>query len=343
MHTQFYKIFTFCFISILALGLQAQKVSSVHFEPLGTKIIIYYSLSSPSDKPCSIEIYYKTTLNSEWVGPLVFVTGNIGPNQFPGIDKAIIWDATKEVDNIIGGIQFWVNPVVENKRSPIPPPVVALNKPNTFTENKGIYTDERDGQAYAWVKIGNQIWMAESLNIGEFIDNNIEQKSNGIIEKYCYNNSENNCKKYGGLYQWDELMDFTLNENCQGICPSGWNIPTKSDFEELTSIADKNVVGAALKESGFSYTKKNYNNFNNNPFGFSAIMSGLSHRNKDFVRLNSQAVFWSSTSEKMKRSDSKGNGAIRLLLFSEEANFSISYTDKMSGLSVRCIKKHIGQ
>ncbi len=42
--------------------------------------------------------------------------------------------------------------------------------------------------------------------------------NNGIIEKYCYDNNEANCDIYGGLYQWNEMMQYVTTEGVQGIC-----------------------------------------------------------------------------------------------------------------------------
>ena len=50
--------------------------------------------------------------------------------------------------------------------------------------------------------------MAESLNIGTRIDAVESMADNGIIEKYCFENNPGNCEVYGGLYLWDEMMEY---------------------------------------------------------------------------------------------------------------------------------------
>jgi uncharacterized protein (TIGR02145 family) len=59
------------------------------------------------------------------------------------------------------------------------------------------------------------------------------QTQNGIIEKYCYDNDTNNCNLYGGLYYWNEMMQYTLTEGAQGICPDGWHIPSDAEWKTL--------------------------------------------------------------------------------------------------------------
>jgi len=97
-----------------------------------------------------------------------------------------------------------------------------------------------EGKLYPTVKIGNQCWFAENLNIGTRIDHkdeNEEPQFQGTscdnIEKYCYDDDDDNCEIYGGLYQWDQAMCGETEERAQGICPDGWHIPSHDDWTTL--------------------------------------------------------------------------------------------------------------
>ncbi len=97
------------------------------------------------------------------------------------------------------------------------------------------------GQTYEIIGIGNQCWMAENINVGQRIDGNQEMKNNSTIEKYCYSDNEINCNEYGGLYQWDEMMQYTTQEGIQGICPEGWHIPTDGERRFLKELFTANM------------------------------------------------------------------------------------------------------
>ena len=70
-------------------------------------------------------------------------------------------------------------------------------------------SDIRDSRVYKIVKIGNQWWMAENLNVGTSIESSKLSYENGIIEKYCYKDRDSMCGVYGGLYTWKEMMQYT--------------------------------------------------------------------------------------------------------------------------------------
>ena len=166
--------------------------------------------------------------------------------------------------------------------------------------------DARDGKTYLTVQIGNQCWFAENLNVGIRIDGSIDQANNGVIEKYCYNNNESNCSLYGGLYQWDEMMQYTTSEMSQGVCPVGWHIP--SDYEwkvlEMTLGMDQTSANAAgwrgtteggkLKAAGTTYwNSPNYGATNSSLF--TAMPSGDRSSTGTFESLGYFTDFWTST------------------------------------------------
>lgn len=125
--------------------------------------------------------------------------------------------------------------------------------------------DDRDGRSYATVQIGTQCWMAESINVGTAIEPTTGQSDNDIIERYCYDNLPSNCNTYGGLYTWDEAMQYTTTEGTRGICPEGWHIPTDDEFCTLENFVDSGTLdcnrttwegidaGNKLRETGTTY------------------------------------------------------------------------------------------
>ena len=105
-----------------------------------------------------------------------------------------------------------------------------------------------DGNVHKTVKIGNQTWMAENLNVGEWIlSNNPGQSTNQIIEKYCYVDDANNCELYGGLYKWNELMQNSTQESVQGICPNGWHIPSDYEWYILENFVDSTINDSTIE------------------------------------------------------------------------------------------------
>ena len=110
----------------------------------------------------------------------------------------------------------------------------------------GVFVDERDGQIYRSVKIGEQTWMAENLNYA-------------MDESSCDHDYSENCQKYGRVYTWYAMMS---------ACPTGWQRPLKSDFNTLiATVGGADMAGKALKsKNGW---KDNGNGTDN--YGFSAL------------------------------------------------------------------------
>lgn len=182
------------------------------------------------------------------------------------------------------------------------------------------------GKTYNTVKIGEHCWLKDNLDIGTMIESNDEednQTDNGTIEKYCYDNDHNNCEKYGGLYQWNEAMQYITTEGTKGICPVGWHIPTRSEFEEL-----EDYVGDEAKR----LLAEGETDEATNETGFSALLGGNRYNvNGNFDFLGNFANFWSSSELNTK-------DAYYLTLTNYASDVGLSKYNKGDGFSVRCIK-----
>ncbi len=197
--------------------------------------------------------------------------------------------------------------------------------------NCGIVTDA-DGNTYNTVLIGTQCWMRENLRVGTMIDGSVNQTNNGIIEKHCYGNNPVNCNTYGGLYQWNELMQG----GAQGICPTGWHIPEPLDYDNLSyNVGDS--AGGKLKTTGtieggngFWYAP---NTMATNSSGFSALPGGWKDEYGNFANLGYVAFFFTSQTW-------WGLGAYFKRLDYDYGYFYLQpiYTNNNSSLSVRCLK-----
>jgi uncharacterized protein (TIGR02145 family) len=203
-----------------------------------------------------------------------------------------------------------------------------------------VFVDSRDGQSYETVQIGDQCWMAENLNIGSQIDGSEEMTDNGTIEKYCFNNDPANCETYGGLYQWDEIMNYTTTEGVQGICPEGWHLPTDADWCILEQVVDSTITcnstgnrgvdgGGKLKETGTLHWECD-NTGATNSSGFTALPGGWRSFG-NFVNMNWEGSWWSS-------SEYDNTNAWHRGLFCDNAQVVRHNDQKIFGRSVRCLR-----
>lgn len=103
----------------------------------------------------------------------------------------------------------------------------------------GTPTVTYEGQVYNTIQIFSQCWLKENLNVGTRIWSGTEMTNNNIVEKYCYDNEPDSCIKYGGLYQWNEMMQYTYQEEgVQGICPDGWHLSSDEEWKILEGSVD---------------------------------------------------------------------------------------------------------
>ena len=180
----------------------------------------------------------------------------------------------------------------------------------------GEMIDERDGQVYKTVVIGEQTWMAENLNF--------ETESS-----YCYNDSAKYCDKYGRLYTW---------ESAKNVCPTDWHLPTQTEWSSLLS-----TVKSADWLKSDTFLRLLYHEWNGiDRFGFSGILSGIGMpcidmpisicRGYDYE--GTLAHFWSST-------ESNEISAFSMTLdYQHQQNDDDIWfeANKSGALSIRCIK-----
>ncbi|MEI7498899.1 MAG: FISUMP domain-containing protein [Bacteroidota bacterium] len=211
----------------------------------------------------------------------------------------------------------------------------------TITFNFAACTDA-DGNNYATVQIGTlksgkQTWMAENLNVGVRIDaGTLDQTNNNIIEKYCYNNDEANCAIYGGLYQWNEMMQYVTTPEVKGICPTGWHIPTDGEWTTLTTFLEgESVVGGKMKSIGTIQTGTGLWNTPNtgatNESGFTAVPAGCRCYYGPFNTIGYSGTWWSSSE------GSTSDAWLRHLSYNS-SGVGRNYDTKTLGFSVRCLR-----
>jgi uncharacterized protein (TIGR02145 family) len=217
----------------------------------------------------------------------------------------------------------------------------AQNDSNSFTCGDRL-TDARDGQVYMTVLIGSQCWMAQNLNAGTRVDAGTPTLNNGIIEKYCYIDKEDSCRIYGGLYRWDEMMQYDTVEGVRGICPGGWHVPTNGDWCTMMMSMDTMVkcdklvfsgkdIGDLLKQAGTRFWSAP-NTGATDASGFNALAAGrLQSSTSKYNMIKRIAFFWTSTQHNTEQ-------ALDWVLRNDHGDIFHFYPLKIDGLSVRCIK-----
>jgi len=200
------------------------------------------------------------------------------------------------------------------------------------------------GKIYHTVRIGEQCWLRENLDIGEMLIAGEEQSNNQLIEKYCYNNDTNNCNIYGGLYIWREAMNYLIpNLTARGICPSGYHIPTDNEWKELEAFTDTQYDPTSPEWEEFGFRGFDAGNRikamlgwsaggnGNNLSGFKALPAASWDEENEFSAEGETTGFWSSTR-------GTAQGVITRILSFDEDGISRSYKDEEMAFSIRCIR-----
>lgn len=181
----------------------------------------------------------------------------------------------------------------------------------------GIMTDPRTSAfSYRTVEIGGRTWMAENM-------------AWQMTVSFCYGEDTHNCENYGRLYVWGDAKN---------LCPDGWSLPSKEEWEELI----KSVGGGSAKQAGKALkTNSGWKNDGNgtDEYGFSALPAGYwsnywGDDGERYFGLEGAAHFWSQT-------EFGSDSAYGLKLeFSVDSAWMSKYSvtgENYYALSVRCI------
>lgn len=202
-----------------------------------------------------------------------------------------------------------------------------------YDEKTNTLKDLRDNKTYRTVVIGDQIWMAQNLNYAS-------------ANSLCYNNLAQNCDKYGRYYPWAAAIDISENEcgygnkcslpsgNVRGICPAGWHLPSKAEFDSLFSAAGGAPIAAKMLKSTSGWAE----NANGIDFySFSILPASNSTETGWFDKDGYWTYLWSSTDvDEVMGND--GYSAIAMFMSTNIGEATLMLVAKYYGNSVRCVK-----
>ncbi len=196
----------------------------------------------------------------------------------------------------------------------------------------GITVIDTDGNVYHTVTIGKQVWMVENLKTAHFRNGdtilNVSDElkwSQLKTAAFCnYNNDKKNITDYGRLYNW-----FAVNDK-RSICPTGWHVPTNSEWSDLFKFLDGKDIAAGKLKSTDKWHKPNAGATNSK--GFTALPGGSrDYPEAKFDNLGSSGHWWSAT-----ENEEGFSWMIYMSCMGEDA-MKLSEAQQ-SGFSVRCIK-----
>lgn len=213
-------------------------------------------------------------------------------------------------------------------------------------QTSGTFIDSRDSAVYKTVTIGNQIWMAENLKyLPSVMDSSAISKTMHYYYVYGYDGTNvadakatSNYSTYGVLYNWTAAMNGaksrpTNPSGVQGVCPTGWHLPSDSEWTELTDyLGGANVLGAGgkLKETGIAHWN-NPNTGATNETSFTALSGGKRQSDGTFSELGVEGYWWSATQQ-------LADYAYFRFMSYNHNNVNEGYFNKALGFSVRCVK-----
>ncbi len=209
---------------------------------------------------------------------------------------------------------------------------------------EGYLIDTRDNNVYKTITIGTQIWMAENL---AYLPSVVGPATGSSTVPYYYVSgcdgtdvaaakANDNYTTYGVLYNCPAAMNgaassYANPSGVQGICPTGWHLPSEAEWTQLTDyLGGTSVAGGKMKEAGIAHWCTP-NAGTTNSSGFTALAGGSRDSNGTFYNVIYAGYWWSST-------ETSTNFAWNGFLYYQYINFTSYSNFKDNGYSVRCVR-----
>jgi uncharacterized protein (TIGR02145 family) len=237
------------------------------------------------------------------------------------------------------------------EKDPDAKPAGASRKQNHFD---GELLTDVEGNTYRTVVIKGSVWMAENLKTRHYADGTPVERIDNGPNYYCLD--DDYIERYGILYNWaaavrvpDNTTNFTFTGNRQGVCPTGWHVPSRQEYAEAVDGAFKKKAECKVTLQRFkSETGWPAGQNGTNASGFSALPAGGTGfgvlAKVDIISFTGQmACFWTATSDNSDASFlgiGKYTYAYSFTIDGPWGKSNILYSGykKRWGKSVRCVK-----
>jgi uncharacterized protein (TIGR02145 family) len=212
-----------------------------------------------------------------------------------------------------------------------------------------------DNNTYNTVSIGTQCWIKENLRVRRYNDGSeIKFDASGgttgsvsgqtwgaltygahTIYRHDSTANPSNLTSYGYLYNWYAAKGVATSGSTmyKNICPSGWHIPSNSEWSSLTTfLGGQNFSGGKLKSTSTLWTFQGTGADNSS--GFSGLPGGIRGTDGAFGYINGYAFFWSNSE----------NGSLGVCRYLDVNNILVfnptggTFATRSVGQALRCLK-----
>jgi uncharacterized protein (TIGR02145 family) len=220
-------------------------------------------------------------VNGNFAAVKTAVDGNAGDIS---TNKGKITTNTSNITTNTNGVATNVNDIATNK-SDIQANAVGVS----------MWVRDHEGNIHPTVKIGSQVWMADNMYVTTYpdgtaiddpstwTDNSDDAYAYPIKKASDYEGSDDtpvaykgdlDIKRYGLFYQYRAAVNGNTSGDAQGICPSGWHIPTTDDWDTLQVTLGANTLSRNNWNNGVTEKLGNQLKMGGKS-GFSALLTGF--------------------------------------------------------------------